>query len=211
VESSDRHQYRLNPPLTEAQVGAVEARIGCPLPEQFRRFVTELADGGAGPAYGITSIADLDGDRTTPFVPPTSVARMKRVTFDGAIEICEIGCGNGYYLIVSGPDAGVVWYSGDRARVPAQADGSWSDGAAMLASPRSARAEFIDWYVHWLDEALWEIARSTPDAAPGYEIDVSLEMTATETGLQRSSWQLANGDGDRFGDEFFAEVVAERT
>ena len=34
-------------------------------------------------------------------------------------------------------------------------------------------------------------------------------MTATEPGLQRSTWQLANADGDRFGDEFFAEVVAE--
>jgi uncharacterized protein (TIGR02996 family) len=57
IFASDAHQYRLNPPLTVERVEQIEARIGCRLPEQYRRFVTELADGGAGPDYGIRSLA----------------------------------------------------------------------------------------------------------------------------------------------------------
>jgi uncharacterized protein (TIGR02996 family) len=194
IESADRHKYQLNPPASEAEVAAVEARIGGRLPEQYRRFVTELADGGCGPAYGIQKIADLDGDPAQPFQPPTTVAAMKRVTFDGACTVCEVGCGIYYYLILSGSDAGVIWYSGDGTNVPVQANGSWADTSAMLTSPRSARAEFIDWYVQWLDETLWRIARARPDAddvfdrPPEQVTDVNLggrKLTALPTGLRR--------------------------
>lgn len=194
AESASHHRYRLNPPLDEAQIAAVEHRIGCRLPEQYRRFVGEVADGGCGPAYGIASIAELDGDRSAPFEPPTTVGRMKRTDFTGAFEVCEVGCGIFYYLIVSGSDAGVVWYCGDGTVVPAPANGSWSSAASLLGLPRSARAEFIDWYVQWLDEALWAIARARPDGddvfdrPPDQVIHVNLaarNLTEVPAGLRR--------------------------
>lgn len=48
VFASGSHQYRLNPPLAEKVVRRIEDRIGCRLPDQYRQFVTQVADGGAG-------------------------------------------------------------------------------------------------------------------------------------------------------------------
>ena len=47
------HQYRLNPPLPVSVVEAFEGRNGVSLPEDYRHFITEIGDGGAGPYYGV--------------------------------------------------------------------------------------------------------------------------------------------------------------
>ena len=187
------HEYRLRPPVTEAQVAEVEARIGCRLPHQYRRFVLELGDGGTGPDYGIASITKLEGNRATPVETPTTIGEMKRAELsDGAFAICEVGCGIFYYLILSGPDAGVVWYDGDGNVVPAPVNGSWQEASILLASPREARAEFVTWYANWLDDTLWSIARFTADKEDIFErppeqvTDVNLaKITIVPEGLRR--------------------------
>src|ERR1044072_2413011 len=50
---SERHAYRFNPPLSPRQVEAFEAAHGITLPTPYRRFVTELGNGGGGPVYGV--------------------------------------------------------------------------------------------------------------------------------------------------------------
>jgi hypothetical protein len=47
------HQYKLNPPLPLSVVEAFEQRDGVSLPEDYRYFVTETGNGGAGPSYGV--------------------------------------------------------------------------------------------------------------------------------------------------------------
>jgi hypothetical protein len=47
------HDYRLNPPLPAAVVEAFEGRHGVSLPEDYRRFITEIGNGGAGPYCGL--------------------------------------------------------------------------------------------------------------------------------------------------------------
>jgi uncharacterized protein (TIGR02996 family) len=187
--------YELRPPLAIEQVEALEARIGCSLPDQYRRFVTELADGGCGPAYGIASMVDATtGDLATPFRLPTRVSELRRLSTTGAFAIAEIGCGSYYYLVMSGPDAGCIWLCGDRGWAPLQADGGWSDDEVVLRLPRSAKLEFIDWYVQWLDRSLWSIARATADRddvfdrPPAQVTDVNLAgrgLTAVPDGLRR--------------------------
>lgn len=56
------HDYRLNPPATETKIAELEARIGEPLPSEYRMFLSEAGDGGAGPYYGIHSIDDGLGE-----------------------------------------------------------------------------------------------------------------------------------------------------
>jgi len=45
VFASHKHQYRLNPLLSLNRVEQIETLIRCRLPDQYRRFVTEFADG----------------------------------------------------------------------------------------------------------------------------------------------------------------------
>jgi len=47
------HQYRLEPPVPEEFVREVEEKCGFTLPADYRRFITRVGDGGAGPHYGI--------------------------------------------------------------------------------------------------------------------------------------------------------------
>lgn len=47
------HRYHLAAPLSEPAVEAIEHRYGFSVPHDYRRFLTEDGNGGAGPAYGL--------------------------------------------------------------------------------------------------------------------------------------------------------------
>jgi uncharacterized protein (TIGR02996 family) len=194
IFASDSHQYRLNAPLSVECVEQIELRIGCRLPEQYRRFVTEFADGGAGPDYGIQPLGsrfEADDDHAEwlaslarPFPVPANIEEMRSLGYSppGALPICEIGCGGYYHLILSGPERGTVWIQNP--------DGDWSpallneshlpDGAdveagvileAAIRSPKALKLEFVDWYVKWLDEALWQVSCSSTALDELFDLD----------------------------------------
>jgi hypothetical protein len=47
------HRYKLFPPLSAEGLVAIENKHGCAFPDDYRAFVTELGNGGAGPNYGL--------------------------------------------------------------------------------------------------------------------------------------------------------------
>lgn len=51
---SEKHQFRLNKPASEAEIARCESRHGIELPPDYRAFLTYGGDGGAGPYYGIS-------------------------------------------------------------------------------------------------------------------------------------------------------------
>lgn len=53
--------YTLEPPLTEDQVRACEAQFGVALPLEYRTFVTQVGNGGDGPAYGVRPLEVVEG------------------------------------------------------------------------------------------------------------------------------------------------------
>jgi hypothetical protein len=57
------HHYRLNPPFSISVIKDFERRHGIALPEDYRCFVSEIGNGGAGPYYGVLPFGKDDDDR----------------------------------------------------------------------------------------------------------------------------------------------------
>jgi hypothetical protein len=47
------HRYELRPPIPETRLSAMEREYGARLPEEYRHFLVNLGNGGAGPYYGL--------------------------------------------------------------------------------------------------------------------------------------------------------------
>ena len=54
------HRFRLNPPVTEAEVAAFEDQHSIALPADYRHFLTQIGNGGAGPSY-VFPLGMMDG------------------------------------------------------------------------------------------------------------------------------------------------------
>lgn len=53
VFGSDKHSFKINPPVTPDQIIEHERKYQFNFPEGYRRFILEVGDGGAGPFHGI--------------------------------------------------------------------------------------------------------------------------------------------------------------
>lgn len=173
VFGASTHRYLLHPCLSEHQVQEAEARYGITLPEDYRRFLLFLGNGGAGPEYGIFplenslehSVKDIRLLRE-PFphvqawnLTPHDVgqggdnnyaafeeAYFQETYVQGALQINEVGSGTYTLLVITGRERGYLW-SNDRA----------SDaGIGPLRGPhdRNGRLSFFAWYDRWLDRSL---------------------------------------------------------
>ncbi|MGD8814589.1 MAG: hypothetical protein PVI78_08960 [Anaerolineales bacterium] len=54
------HDYHLNPPLDEAAFGWIETKYSILLPDDYRTFILEVGNGGAGPFYGLFKLGEHD-------------------------------------------------------------------------------------------------------------------------------------------------------
>jgi len=76
IHGASSHKYCLNRKLSEDQITDFEDRHMIQLPEEYRAFLLHIADGGAGPYYGIETLenslfSDLDNKRPGEFVNPS--------------------------------------------------------------------------------------------------------------------------------------------
>jgi hypothetical protein len=155
---SESHQFRLNPPLTESVILQFEAKHQVRLPEDYRIFLTQAGNGGAGPYYGLLplekwndAIIDEISDclaRPSPLHPdmPADTAWEKTLhcpsqeLFQGTLTLVHQGCSYYALLVVTGKHRGrVVYVNLDRCGTP----------YFVLD------AGFLSWYERWLDELLW--------------------------------------------------------
>ncbi|WP_220498494.1 SMI1/KNR4 family protein [Rhodopirellula sp. JC639] len=62
VFGSDSHEFKLNARVDGSVVTQFEAKHDIKLPEDYRRFVTEIGNGGAGPFYGVFKLGEMDNN-----------------------------------------------------------------------------------------------------------------------------------------------------
>ncbi|MBN1216466.1 MAG: SMI1/KNR4 family protein [Candidatus Lokiarchaeota archaeon] len=165
------HKYNLNPPLTAHQIEKIEEKYKIKLPEEYRTFLQQIGNGGAGPNYGIIPInkileREIDfeiGDLTKSFPhstkwnlnPPKPNDDNEEWFLDnyynskwinGSIPISDMGCCKWMLLIVTGKEKGTIWRD---YRVE-------NKGITPLKKSRKdkRRIRFLEWYIKWLDNGL---------------------------------------------------------
>jgi HEAT repeat protein len=155
---SEKHQFQLNPPTTEAELQTFESQHQVQLPADYRAFLQYAGNGGAGPYYGIyplkmwNDLVDWTVDDVPdnvlslpcplyPDLPPTAGwdEGLGEVSpYQGTLSLGTQGCSYVMQLIITGPFAGRVVY-----------------GDADLHPPYLVREpDFLSWYERWLDELL---------------------------------------------------------
>jgi hypothetical protein len=153
------HRYLLNQPLTESAVTAFETRHGVSLPEDYRAFLLEVGDGGAGPFYGVFRLdrsdlyaadrADLLPGFLAGAFPHTRPLNSRGdgspeaeeecddpALVRGSLSLSHQGCGYMVRLVLNGPQRGTLWE-----------DGRCGDMGITPFAPG-----FATWYLRWLNE-----------------------------------------------------------
>jgi hypothetical protein len=143
VFGAKEHRYRLGPPLSESELTAFEFANRIRLPDDYRRFLAVVGNGGAGPFYGLEPLGTFGRDLSQPFQVTTATDALThedlerlgdRHEYPGILEFCHHGCAIYSYLVVNGPSYGTIW------------DGREDFHPTGLA--------FGVWYRRWLERAL---------------------------------------------------------
>jgi hypothetical protein len=187
------HRYQLNAPLAADDVARFEAEARVRLPAEYRAFLLDAGDGGAGPVYGLKPLRTEERYFTrnrrdgAPAADPARAFRLPDALpddaspYDGCLELAEIGCGYFYFLVVTGERAGEVWQD-------------YTAGDGQIAATGKS---FFEWYDAWLDDGLAERAaermvlalkRGDP-RAPSIELHVPL---IEKQSLAQPRWATAH-------------------
>jgi hypothetical protein len=166
------HGFRRRRRLTEQQVAAFEQRHAVTLPPEYRAFVTGVANGSAGPAYGLYSLAEAvtqeprgrvpDDFLRTPFrhrraynpLEDRKLASFWRRVEDGEIDVEE----DPRYLYQT---AGTLALCHEGCGIlhllvvtgPSRGQ-MWVDDRCNDQGLFPLEVGFLDWYERWLDSTL---------------------------------------------------------
>jgi hypothetical protein len=150
VFGRERRGYRFNDRLSIATVRAFETQHGVELPADYREFVTEVGDGGAGPHYGVESLAEASEYSTLskPF-PWTSETKLTDEDLEvweanpGVLILAERGCAYTDFMVVNGDAPYRIW----------------SDFIAADGPLTPSHESFTTWYVAWATRCIATIKR----------------------------------------------------
>ncbi|MGX1928006.1 SMI1/KNR4 family protein [Flagellimonas sp. 2504JD4-2] len=141
VFGSDHHNYQINPTLKESEIGDFEAKEGVKLPQGYRTYLQNIANGGAGPNYGIYPLQEArNGAGWLPAITELNNRTREEEEHPGELLISHNGCGLFTWLKVTGPASGEIWI----------------DGRVNGQTPYCIGNDFLAWYESWLDRTYFE-------------------------------------------------------
>ncbi|MBE9002367.1 MULTISPECIES: SMI1/KNR4 family protein [unclassified Nostoc] len=151
VFGSESHQYQLKPCLSNKDIQLFESRCNISLPSEYKNFLLEIGNGGAGPGYGLSGLSGIEYEDviaeklyqekyeilSKPF-PLTEawndldliVNNRNDAYFDnkfiqGTLTITTYGCGIDAILVITGEQSGKIWIddrTNDNGIYPASLD-----------------------------------------------------------------------------------------
>jgi len=168
----ESHELRVSPPLSPDEIEAAEARLGVRFPEEYRGFIARIGDGGAGPAFGVFSLAaalrqsrlDLDPTllrtafphtaRYNPDKDPEVIAFWRSMdgenATDAEIELYLVRERRGA-LVLCDEGCGYLHF----LVVTGPACGTmWIDARGSDGGFVPLGVTFLQWYERWLDHLL---------------------------------------------------------
>lgn len=127
--------WRLNPPMPQEKVEAIEAAYGFVLPDEYKKFITQIGNGGdipslheddpcrfipfkdtsdlkeAGYDFPLSESWEWDTDFNFSMSDPKDAEKWNSVHKNGIIVLAEenVGGGQSYFLIIAGERKGEVW------------------------------------------------------------------------------------------------------
>lgn len=170
---AEDHQYRFPPPLSETALQTFESAHRCQLPRDYRNFLIQVGNGGAGPYFGLLPLnvqkpvdfrfedeqAMLDLGSPFPYQEAWNADWVKEHDFD--LERPDDGNLESYWLPshIRGSlpichfghgDAYLLVLNGP------EAGHIWVDGRGNYSGVfplelAGERIGFLDWYGYWLD------------------------------------------------------------
>ena len=180
------HRYEFNPPLRPEQVAAFEASQALRLPEDYRDFILNVGNGGAGPCYGIYPL-QLEGsihhgmvnrnpiDLSVPFRHggPWDAEWLDQIDWDAG-ERPDDSRMEEYLdtrhiagtLCMCHHGCGDFWLlvvkGNERGHVWMDGRGNFS-GIFPESGTHGERLTFSQWYLDWLDSCLKEVGAGARD------------------------------------------------
>ncbi len=164
-----RSAFESGTPLGWPAVHAFEEQHGIVLPEPYRTFVAEIADGASEgpPDYGLVELGKipLDWGPNQPIQEPAKpfplteswvweaedwpyeelAPLLEPVHRHGSIVLGTDGCAMYWHLIVTGPHRGHVWNISGEGASPFGAEFGYTTG----------RSGFAGWVQHWVEDKDW--------------------------------------------------------
>jgi len=148
---SETHRYEFLPPCREEEIVDYERKMGIQLPEEYRWFVRNIGEGGAGPGYGLKKLRDMAPDKVTIFADEfTGVidrggfhlslrqTGSRPIVDLQILKLCHWGCEYWNSIVVRGIASGFILF----------VDEEFTSGRHLLAN------SFGKWYRNWLDAAM---------------------------------------------------------
>jgi hypothetical protein len=136
------HKYGFFPRLSLAEVQDFEQQYQVKLPDDYRAFICQIGNGGAGPYYGLLPLVQGAGilERPYPWTEPIQLDDEQELDawldeYPGIIQLSHHGCGYYDFLVVHGEAVGTVW----------------SDWTAAGGALEPCASSFLEWYTNWVD------------------------------------------------------------
>ena len=165
VFGASLHKFKLHPVIEEHELRAYEKKYAFEMPDEFRGFLLEVGNGGAGPFYGIWGIGNsrLPVDPHLYREPSVIVKNFKgrpgepwqqeilgegweslEEDWDkGNMYLAEAGCGAFLYMVMNGPCRGKIFVT------------DWWSASPRFEEPST----FLDFYEAWQESCITDTGR----------------------------------------------------